>query len=553
MKKKYLLQILIIIILLSINNIKTYASTTEDKVNISKDESTPNVEKDDISYSAHIQTIGDTKSYNNNEICGTTGKALQMEGISISLKSNSLYMKGNINYSVHVRNIGWMSYKKNGEFAGTKGRKLQVEAIKIYLDGTISQFYDIYYRVHVQGLGWLDWTKNNNIAGTSGLALRVEAVQIKLVKKNNEVLSGRSYVTVYSNNDLKFNSHVQNIGNTHFVSNGSITGTTGRGLRIEGLTVKLNSNINKLKGNITTNVKVIGSGWKTSINSYAGTTGQAKPIEQIKLTLSGELAKYYDIYYRVHCQNFGWLGWAKNGQVAGTNGYNYRIEAVQIKLVLKRFSNINNSNYFKQYVAPKPTLASKPVENIAKIINSVGNTLQLPELPTGCESVALTITLKAYGFNLAKTEIADYYLPYSDDFVVGFRGNPRSNSGLGCWPAAIVTAANNYLTSHNSSLRGINITGTNFKDLYDYVDKGIPVIVWASSYMRRPYQSSIYCYHNGVKTYWITKEHCVVLYGYNKLTNAVYISDPLEGKVTRDANEFENIYNKMGKKAVLVN
>ena len=41
------------------------------------------------------------------------------------------------------------------------------------------------------------------------------------------------------------------------------------------------------------------------------------------------------MYYRVHAQNFGWLGWAKNGESAGTAGYAYRLEALQVMLVKK--------------------------------------------------------------------------------------------------------------------------------------------------------------------------------------------------------------------------
>ena len=47
------------------------------------------------------------------------------------------------------------------------------------------------------------------------------------------------------------------------------------------------------------------------------------------------MANHYDIYYRVHAQNFGWLGWAKNGESAGTAGYGYRLEGLQIVLVEK--------------------------------------------------------------------------------------------------------------------------------------------------------------------------------------------------------------------------
>ena len=42
------------------------------------------------------------------------------------------------------------------------------------------------------------------------------------------------------------------------------------------------------------------------------------------------------------------------------------------------------------------------------------NILQNPELPTGCESVALTMVLKYLGFDLEKTTIADDYLVFAD-------------------------------------------------------------------------------------------------------------------------------------------
>lgn len=51
------------------------------------------------------------------------------------------------------------------------------------------------------------------------------------------------------------------------------------------------------------------------------------------MKLSGDIAKKYDVYYRVHAQNFGWLGWAKNGEEAGTAGYSYRLEAIQVVMV----------------------------------------------------------------------------------------------------------------------------------------------------------------------------------------------------------------------------
>ena len=53
----------------------------------------------------------------------------------------------------------------------------------------------------------------------------------------------------------------------------------------------------------------------------------------------------------------------------------------------------------------------RPMEPAAVL--AVPNILQNPELPTGCESVALTMLLHYWGYDtLGKTEIADHYLSY---------------------------------------------------------------------------------------------------------------------------------------------
>ena len=67
----------------------------------------------------------------------------------------------------------------------------------------------------------------------------------------------------------------------------------------------------------------------------AGTTGQSKRLEAIQIKLTGAAAESFDVYYRAHSQHFGWMGWAKNGQMAGTAGYSYRLEALQVKVVPK--------------------------------------------------------------------------------------------------------------------------------------------------------------------------------------------------------------------------
>ena len=67
-------------------------------------------------------------------------------------------------------------------------------------------------------------------------------------------------------------------------------------------------------------------------------------VEAIKIELTGEIAKYFDIYYRTHCENYGWLGWAKNGEKAGTAGYAYRLEGIEkVEISKKTYSKLEDT------------------------------------------------------------------------------------------------------------------------------------------------------------------------------------------------------------------
>ena len=58
-------------------------------------------------------------------------------------------------------------------------------------------------------------------------------------------------------------------------------------------------------------------------------------MEAIEIKLSDKLSEKYDIYYRTHVQNIGWMDWVKNGETAGTVGQALRMEGIEIELVEK--------------------------------------------------------------------------------------------------------------------------------------------------------------------------------------------------------------------------
>ncbi|RHN19811.1 N-acetylmuramoyl-L-alanine amidase, partial [Collinsella sp. AF31-11] len=74
-------------------------------------------------------------------------------------------------------------------------------------------------------------------------------------------------------------------------------------------------------------------GWQPYVSGadYAGTVGRNLAIQAVKLRLTGNDASKYDIYYRIHAADYGWLGWAKNDAAAGTVGLAKQAEAIQIK------------------------------------------------------------------------------------------------------------------------------------------------------------------------------------------------------------------------------
>ncbi|MBR3225418.1 MAG: hypothetical protein IKF78_08855 [Atopobiaceae bacterium] len=69
--------------------------------------------------------------------------------------------------------------------------------------------------------------------------------------------------------------------------------------------------------------------------ALAGTTGQARRLEAVRVSLTGVAAKdgNYSVWYRVHSQSYGWLGMAHDGQEAGTTGLAKRAEAIDVQVL----------------------------------------------------------------------------------------------------------------------------------------------------------------------------------------------------------------------------
>lgn len=456
------------------------STIAENEINNDKDISAS------IRYISHVQDIGWQRYVSNGQLTGTTGRSLRLEAIRINLNTS---LGGNIEYSAHVQNIGWQNYVTNDQMAGTTRRSLRLEAIKIRLTGEIAEYYDIYYRAHIENKGWLGWAKNGEGAGSQGMALRLEGLEIKLLPKNDNSITIQNNSFLNKNASITYQAHVQNIGNQNVVSENGIAGTTGRSLRLEALKINLNTSVN---GSIEYQSFIERRGWessKTTNGYFTGTMGQSKAIQLIKINLTGDLANQYDIYYRVHSEVFGWLGWAKNGEIAGVN--HYSIEAIQIRLILKADNAKDGLNTARHYIEKISYYPVHYLQRDSRWSNTYYGRYKFG--PTGCAPTSMAMAFTGIlGHTVLPNEVGNYLYYYTNEY------NKKTQGSSG---QAIILASNKY---------NIKLTALKSKDeIISALEEG--KIVYGAMGNGK----------YGKPTY----NHAIIFFGYNNNRTTVY--DPL--------------------------
>lgn len=278
----------------------------------------------------HIQDVGNVGVTVDPETgimtLGTTGQSKRLEEIMIFFNNTTGY-EGNLQYRVHVQDIGWMDWVDAGQAAGTFGLSKRIEAIEMRLTGELAEYYSIEYCVHIQDYGdGQGWVKDGALAGTTGESKRIEQLKVRIVPIGSD-----------STTSVKYKVHVQDYGwEDSWASNGQMSGTQGQSKRLEGIQIFLSGC--QYSGGIQYKTHIQDIAWESSWiknGEMSGTQGQSKRLEAIAIELYGEISDYYDIYYRVHAQDIGWLAWAKNGEFSGTAGRSARLEGIQIVLVPK--------------------------------------------------------------------------------------------------------------------------------------------------------------------------------------------------------------------------
>ncbi len=163
-----------------------------------------------------------------------------------------------------------------------------------------------------------------------------------------------------SDMEISYTGHVQTYGWLNYSTN--FTGTIGESKRMEALELNVNA-----PSGITVKYRahVQGIGWQDWVTAdnkektnLIGTSGESKRVEAIQIVVEG--ASDYTVKYRTQVQTYGWLDWVeagsstkeaetlKVGTYAGTSGESKRMEAMQIVVIPKEKSKVEETKKEEQ-------------------------------------------------------------------------------------------------------------------------------------------------------------------------------------------------------------
>lgn len=146
-----------------------------------------------LRYRAHVERAGWLPAVRDGQTAGTTGQSARLEALKITPPEGLV-----LDVQAHVQRRGNMLYENirrgrssgtgssaSDPIIGTVGLGLRLEGIWVRVRENATG-RELVYRAHVQGAGWLPWQtaregRFGGLAGTTGQGLRMEALQMRLV------------------------------------------------------------------------------------------------------------------------------------------------------------------------------------------------------------------------------------------------------------------------------------------------------------------------------------------------------------------------------------
>ena len=246
---------------------------------------------------------------------------------TLTLDLDGLGVPGDLSFEVCQGGV-WSRPAASGETLGERGSAIQ--AVRMSLTGEAAERYDLVYRADVAAVGWLGWTSDGAAAGAPNVT-SIDAVQARLLPKGAPLPADGTSATLGAAS-LSYFGYRDGQGWEGPVTTGSVGTAT---VSLLGFRAQL-AGASRPGGSIRYAVYRAG-GWgsEAADGADACPVDAADPIRAIRISLTGPVADLYDVWYRVHIHDRGWLGCAKNGEPAGSALATLPAEAVQLWLLPK--------------------------------------------------------------------------------------------------------------------------------------------------------------------------------------------------------------------------
>ncbi len=458
-------------------------------------------------------------------------KASPMDGIKIQTSASDFYLayktwnEGKGNYYPEVKST-------ENDYAGMAGRPIQRVSISACsADGTrLDSGVVVMYRAFVDGR-WLPWVSNagaehmKNVQSRFNLDGTLDTVSsyAGVSGKNIAGLEIRAFKGELDEGIQDLPGTESTPAMSYMYSNiwqsfpGSILHDPIEGVKIQTASGK--------PYYFTYKTWNEGKTWyypavKSTEDDYAGMSG--RPIQRLNIQVfrndGTALESGVVVMYRVYVEG-RWLPWVSNA----TREW---MQSVQDKYQLGgaldstgTYAGISGKNIsgLEIRVYEENQITDTPITPTGKHkIIDVDFITQIGKYPTGCESVTAVMALHHINFNLSVKNFIDHYLdmqPYPFDPFETFGGDPCSDNGWGCYAPVIKKALDKALVGlpyYAEELSGVSLQ----KLCTDYIDKNIPVILWATMGMRA--SKTITWTYNGRRIEWVQPEHCLLLVGYDE-------------------------------------
>jgi hypothetical protein len=176
------------------------------------------------------------------------------------------------------------------------------------------------YRAYLQDQGWSEWQAENGIAGAPG-GRAIQAVQVELVSAPPGV-------------GLRYRALQIDRPPPDFVGSGQLSGSIDPNAKVEAIQLQLTGA--PAGTAISTEVYAAGWGWLGYVREgwVAGSTGALRPLEAFRAYVrpGGIEPARIGVAYTVNVESVGWLEWKRDGDIAGSTGQSLRLEAFGVRL-----------------------------------------------------------------------------------------------------------------------------------------------------------------------------------------------------------------------------